>query len=90
MFRRKRKQACYFDFMNLLAEMVRLNNEEKPTGEIYKTGDKAGLAKTVKGDFNGKLTGVINTMQDKLLIRDIHSCLEIISRSIYSRWLSRS
>ena len=63
----KENRPVYFDFKDLLGEMVRLNNEEKPTGEIYKTGDKAGLAKTVKGDFNGKLTGVINTMQDKLL-----------------------
>ena len=36
------------------------------TGEIYKTGDKAGTAKTVKGDFYGKLSGVINTMKDRL------------------------
>lgn len=63
----KENRPVYFNFMILLAEMVHLNNKEKQTGEIYKTGDKAGLAKTVKGDFNGKLTGVINAMQDKLL-----------------------
>ena len=63
----KENRPVYFDFKNLLGEMVRLNGEEKPTGEVYKAGDKAGLAKTVKGDFNGKLTGVINTMQDKSL-----------------------
>lgn len=55
-----------FDFDGLLSEMERLNTEEILTGEIYKTGDKAGMSKTVKGDFNGKLSGVINTMKDKM------------------------
>ncbi|MFQ8896821.1 MAG: ATP-binding protein [[Clostridium] scindens] len=55
-----------FDFRQMLALLEGLNAEEVMTGEIYKTGDKAGTAKTVKGDFYGKLSGVINTMKDRL------------------------
>lgn len=61
----RESRPVYFDFDQFLAGMNSLNTEEKMTGEIYKTGDKAGTAKTVKGDFYGKLSGIINTMEDK-------------------------
>lgn len=41
------------------------NEEEIRTGEVYKTGARAGEAKTVKGENNGKLTGLINLLLDK-------------------------
>lgn len=53
----------YFNFITLLRQMQMLNEEVVGTGEVYKTGAKAGAEKTVKGDYNGKLTGVINTME---------------------------
>lgn len=53
----------YFSFKNLIEYMSALNNEVVGTGEFYKTGDKAGLEKTVKGDYNGKLSSIINTME---------------------------
>lgn len=53
----------WFDFRTLLRTMQSLNEEVVGTGETYKTGDKAGKQKTVKGDYNGKLSGVINTME---------------------------
>ncbi|MGN1165101.1 MAG: ATP-binding protein [Lachnospiraceae bacterium] len=62
----KENRPVQFDFRNMLSLMEALNVEEVLAGEIYKTGDKAGTAKTVKGDFYGKLSGVINTMKDKL------------------------
>lgn len=62
----KENRPVRFDFEAMLNLMKQLNVEEVLTGEIYKTGDKAGTAKTVKGDFNGKLSGVVNTMKDKL------------------------
>lgn len=62
----KEDKPIRFDFREMVGMLERMNIEEVPTGEIYKTGDKAGMAKTVKGDFNGKLSGVINTMKDKL------------------------
>ncbi len=43
------------------------NNLEVSTGEFYKTGDRAGQAKTVKGDNNGKLTSLITLLKDKLI-----------------------
>lgn len=55
-----------FNFEDMLAAMKYLNTEEVPTGEVYKTGDKAGTPKTVRGDFYGKLSGVISTMEDRL------------------------
>lgn len=61
----KENKPEYFNFDAMVGMLERMNIEEVPTGEIYKTGDKAGTAKTVKGDFYGKLSGVINTMKDK-------------------------
>lgn len=56
-------KPIYFNFPILMEYMDGLNNEEVQTGDFYKTGDKAGKAKTVKGEWNGKLGGVINTMK---------------------------
>lgn len=61
---RENRPVC-FDFGELLHGLKQLNEEEILTGEIYKTGDKAGTAKTVKGDFYGKLSSIIHTMEDK-------------------------
>lgn len=56
-----------FDFEDMIEALERENNEEIDTGEIYKTGAKAGLTKTVKGENNGKLTSVISLIKDKLI-----------------------
>ncbi len=56
-------KPIYFSFPVLMEHMSELNIEEIPTGEFYKTGNKAGMVKTVKGEWNGKLSGVINTMK---------------------------
>lgn len=58
-----KSKPIYFNFPILMEYMDGLNNEEVQTGDFYKTGDKAGEAKTVKGEWNGKLGGVINTMK---------------------------
>ena len=55
-------KPAYFDFGGMIGHMAYLNDEEVRTGEFYKTGDKAGKAKTVRGDYNGKLSGILNTM----------------------------
>ncbi len=47
---------------------MHLNNEYVGTGEFYKTGDKAGQEKKNKGDYNGKLFGILNTIES--LLRD--------------------
>lgn len=61
----RENRPVYFDFSDMEGLLKALNDEQVLTGEIYKTGDKAGLSKTVKGDFNGKLSGIINSIADK-------------------------
>ena len=50
----------------LLYDLKEQNEDVVFTGEYYKTGDRAGEAKTVKGENNGKLTSVITLLEDKL------------------------
>ena len=57
----------YFSYSAWIAEMERMDNETVHTGEYYKTGDKAGTAKTTKGEYNGKLTSTINILKDRIL-----------------------
>lgn len=54
-----------FDLNDIMAALNVENSDVIDTGEVYKTGEKAGQSKTVKGENNGKLTGVINLLQDK-------------------------
>lgn len=61
----RENRPTYFVFESVLTELKKMNEEEILTGEIYKTGDKAGTPKTVKGEFNGKLSHIINAMEDK-------------------------
>lgn len=56
-------KPIYFSFEALIKQLQLMNVEQVGTGEVYKTGEKAGFEKTVKGDFNGKLNGVINAME---------------------------
>lgn len=57
-------KPLYFNFETLLRNMSALNNELVGTGEFYKTGEKAGQEKMAKGDYNGKLSNIINTMEN--------------------------
>lgn len=54
-----------------ISDLVSLLNAENTaeiyTGEVYKTGSQAGRPKTVKGENNGKLSGIINLLQDKAM-----------------------
>lgn len=54
-----------YQLSQLLEELKKENNLEVETGEVYKTGAKAGVFKTVKGENNGKLTGIISLLRDK-------------------------
>ncbi len=56
-------KPTYFDFFKFVRHVEKLNDEVVETGEFYKTGDKAGQAKTVKGEYNGKLNGIVNTIK---------------------------
>lgn len=59
----KENKPIPFKFGKMAGMIRALNDEEVKTGEFYKTGDKAGQAKTVKGEYNGKLSGILNAME---------------------------
>lgn len=52
-----------FEFERFVDYVRQLNAAYSWTGEVYKTGDRKGEQKTVKGEYNGKLFSVINTME---------------------------
>ncbi|MDD4565518.1 MAG: ATP-binding protein [Eubacteriales bacterium] len=54
-----------FDLNAMISELTNENEDKVFSGEYYKTGDKAGMPKTTKGENNGKLTSVINLLKDK-------------------------
>lgn len=58
-------KPMYFNYEELVKKLELMNNEEVYTGEEYKSGAKAGMLKTVKGDYNGKLTSIVNLLKDK-------------------------
>lgn len=62
----RENKPVYFDYRELVAEMERMDGEEEPTGEVYKSGSKAGMSKTVKGEYNGKLTSTVNILKDRM------------------------
>lgn len=59
-------KPVWYGFNRMLTYIRGLNEETVGTGEFYKTGDKAGQEKTKQGDYNGKLSGIVNSM-DTLL-----------------------
>lgn len=62
----KENKPVYFDYVRFVKLMKFLNEEMVATGEVYKSGDKAGMQKVTKGDYNGKLTSVVNMLVDKM------------------------
>lgn len=56
-------KPVHFEFATFVMLIKTMNAEMIGTGEVYKSGAKAGQEKTTKGDYNGKLTGIINTME---------------------------
>ena len=63
----KENKPIYFNYRRWIQEMETLDNQVLDTGEYYKTGEKAGTAKTVKGEYNGKLTNTVNVLKDRLM-----------------------
>ncbi len=63
----RENKPVYFDYQQLIEEMERLDTEEVWTGELYKSGVKAGSPKNVKGDYYGKLTSTINILKDRIM-----------------------
>lgn len=54
-------KPLYFSFSNMISFLSSMNDEIVVTGYT-----KEGNPKTAKGDYNGKLTAVLNTMQNLL------------------------
>lgn len=63
----KENKPVYFGYHALVAEMERMDNKVVHTGEYYKTGDKAGTAKTTKGEYAGKLASTVNLLKDRMM-----------------------
>lgn len=63
----KENKPVYFDYAALIREMEAMDNEVTHTGEYYKAGDRAGTAKTTKGEYNGKLTSTVNLLKDRMM-----------------------
>lgn len=63
----KENKPVYFDYHAFLREVERMDSQEVSTGEVYKTGSKAGTEKTVKGEYYGKLTGTVNLLKDRMM-----------------------
>lgn len=63
----KENKPVYFDYQALIREMEALDQQVVGTGEYYKTGDKAGLPKTTKGEYNGRLAGTVNLLKDRMM-----------------------
>jgi len=55
-----------FSVKELKSYLEGKNVEETKTGEIYKTGDKAGQEKTRQGQYFDKLTNLITRLQTKM------------------------
>lgn len=55
-------KPVHFIFGGLISYLKQLNTEQIESG-IYTSGEKKGLPKFVNGDYNGKLSGIINTME---------------------------
>lgn len=55
-----------FSAKGLKAYLEDENIKEETTGEVYKTGDKKGQAKTKQGQYYGKLTNLITRLQTKI------------------------
>ena len=58
-------KPVYFDYVTFVKLMKFLDEEMIATGEFYKSGDRKGEEKIIKGDYNGKLTNVVNVLLDK-------------------------
>lgn len=56
-------KPIFFEFERFMARVGMMNVENIVIGEFYKSGDKAGQEKTNKGEYNGKLSSVINAME---------------------------
>lgn len=55
-----------FSMEDMLFLLEAENRAEVETGEFYKSGEKEGRPKKVKGELNGKLTSLIQILKDKM------------------------
>lgn len=62
----KENRPLYFNYVEFVKLMKFLDEQMVGTGEFYKSGEKQGQEKVVKGDYNGKLTNIVNLLVDKM------------------------
>ncbi len=78
-----------FSFLLMLEFLQVLNEQNVGTGEFYKTGDKAGQEKTVKGEYNGKLSGIVNAMETLYNDKRYSFLFESVTQSYLTDFLNR-
>lgn len=62
----KENRPVYFIYADFVKLMKFLDEQIIGTGEFYKSGAKKGEEKVSKGDYNGKLTNIVNILVDKM------------------------
>lgn len=63
----KENRPVYFNYREFVKLVKFLDDQMVDSGETYKTGEKKGQPKVSKGEYNGKLTNIVNTLADKML-----------------------
>jgi hypothetical protein len=61
----RENRPVYFDYIEFTKCMKYLDEQMIDTGNYYTTGARKGEPKVTKGDYNGKLTNVVNLLIDK-------------------------
>lgn len=77
-------KPVYFDFSEMISHIKNLNVENLISGYT-----KEGNPKTVKGDYNGKLGNIINSMQNMFLDKRYSFLFENLSQSYLTDFLNR-
>lgn len=57
-------KPVWFDFERFVNCIRTLNEEMVDTGDVYKSGDRKGMPKTTKGEYNGKLSSILSTLEN--------------------------
>ncbi|MCI9081463.1 MAG: ATP-binding protein [Lachnospiraceae bacterium] len=81
-------KPLYFNFKNFMEYMSNLNEERIEDG-VYATGEKKGMYKFKNGDYNGKLNGIVNTIETLYKDKRYSFLFESLPQSYLSDLLNR-
>ncbi len=81
-------KPLYFKFSRLMEFVSNLNTEMVQDG-VYATGEKKGTYKFKNGDYNGKLNGIVNTMETLCSDKRYYFLFENLPQSYLADLFSR-